>query len=456
MEDRQYTPARSLFVAAEKLYREAAVAQPKHEAAVTSRQSAEDTMKKADAAFKGSARPASFERGKQALADADKALAEDDLETAEPLLTAAAEQFAAARGEADQLNALAAAQQAWSAALAAADEDLLNKHTSSDFQAAKAEAAAAQTQAASGQVPLATSQFKRATTALAAAVADATTKGNAPKAAPAIARLESVVAGRDKFAAEDILAELQTLIPSDPRMAGLREKVAAMPGLKKTESVDLGGGAGIELVLIRPGSFMMGSDSGGEKPVHKVILTQSFYLGKFEVTQEQWQAVMGSNPSNFKGPKLPVENVSWDDCQSFLAELQVKTGRKFMLPTEAQWEYACRAGTTGDYAGNLDAMAWYSENSGNTTHPVGQTRANAWGLYDMHGNVLEWCADRYSDYPSDAVSDPAGPSSGSFRVYRGGSWYDPADFCRSACRNWRIPGGRNYCLGLRLALAPSP
>jgi len=453
LEDRQYTQARALFVVAEKLYREAAVAQGKREAILTSRQSAEDTMKKADVAFRGSARPASFERGKQVLADADKALAEDDFETAKPLLTAAAEQFAVVRGEAEQMNTLADAQQAWSAALAAADEDLLNKHASSDFQAAKAQAAAAQTQAASGQVPLATAQFKLATTALAAAVAAATTKKETTaKAAPVIAQLDSAVAGGDKFGAEDILAELEILIPSDPRMDGLRDKVTAMPA----ESVDLGGGVRIELVLIRPGSFMMGSDSGNgdEKPVHKVTLTQPFHLGKFKVTQEQWQAVMGSNPSNFKGPKLPVENLSWDDCQGFMAKLQEKTGRKFVLPTEAQWEYACRAGTTGDYAGNLDAMAWYNQNSGGTTHPVGQKQPNAWGLYDMHGNVWEWCRDWYGNYPGGSVTDPTGPPQGSLRVIRGGCWGFVAGYCRSAFRGRIDPGIRYVDLGFRLALAP--
>ena len=406
LEERQYTPARSLFVAAEKLYREAAVAQAKREAVVASRQSAEDTMKKADSAFKSSARPASFERGKQALADADKALGEDDLEAAKPLVAAAAEQFGAARAEADQMNALTEAQQAWSAALASADEALLTKHTSADFQAAKAKAAAAQIQASAGQSTTATAQFKQATAALASVVASANTKENAAKAAPVIARLESAVVGRDKFGAEDILAELEKLIPADSRMAGLRDKVAAVPGPKKTESIDLGGGARMELVLVRPGSFTMGSDTGSsdEKPVHKVTLTKPFYLGKFEVTQEQWQSVMGSNPSNFKGPKLPVEQVSWNDCQSFLAKLQEKTGRKFALPTEAQWEYACRAGTTtsysfGDGDASLAEYAWYSPNSASSTHPAGEKKPNPWALRHARqrlGMVRRWVCQSLS------------------------------------------------------------
>ena len=421
LEERQYTPARSLFATAEKLFREAAVLQGKREQVQASRKSVEANLKLADKAFKSEARPASFERGKQALADADKALAEDDLEAAKPLLATAAEQFAAAKGEAEQMNALAEAQQVWSAALATADEDLLNKHVSSQFQAAKSKADAAQAKAAAGQTGTAMAEFKQAAAALAEAIASAKTRENAAKAAPVIARLDAALASRDKFQAEDILAELETLIPSDSRMAALRDKVAALPGPKKSLAIDLGGGVTMEFVLILPGSFTMGSDKGqqsDEKPAHKVTLTKPFYLGKFEVTQEQWEKVMGSNPSNFKGPKLPVEQVSWNDCQSFLAKLQEKSnGQKFALPTEAQWEYACRAGSTGDYCfgdgdANLGEYAWYSSNAGNQTHPVGGKKPNAWGLYDMHGNVCEWCNDASGSYSSGAVSDPMGASSG--------------------------------------------
>ena len=460
LEDRQYTPARSLFVAAEKLYREAATAQAKREAVMASRQSAEDTLKKADAAFKSSARPASFERGKQALADADKALGEDDLEAAKPLLVTAAEQFGAARAEADQMNALGEAQQAWSAALAAVDEELLKKHVAADFQAARAQAEAAQIQASSGQTVAATAQFKQAAAALASVAARANTLANAAKAAPVVARLESAVAVQDKLQAESTLAELEKLIPADSRMAGLRAKTAALPW-GKTGTIDLGGGVQMELVFVRPGSFMMGSDAGSsdEKPVHKVTLAKPFYLGKFEVTQEQWQAVMGSNPSNFKGPKLPVENVSWNDCQSFLTKLQEKTGRKFALPTEAQWEYACRAGTTtrysfGDSDASLAEYGWFSSNSGSTTHPVGERKPNPWGLYDMHGNVWEWCADWFaSSYPSGDATDPQGALSGSSRVLRGGAWIGSAVALRSSFRSDLRP---DYCyyrdIGLRCVM----
>ena len=154
------------------------------------------------------------------------------------------------------------------------------------------------------------------------------------------------------------------------------------------------------------------------------------------------------------GTTLAAENLSWDDCQGFMAKLQEKTGRKFVLPTEAQWEYACRAGTTGDYAGNLDAMAWYNQNSGGTTHPVGQKQPNAWGLYDMHGNVWEWCRDWYGNYPGGSVTDPTGPPQGSLRVIRGGCWGFVAGYCRSAFRGRIDPGIRYVDLGFRLALAP--
>jgi len=195
---------------------------------------------------------------------------------------------------------------------------------------------------------------------------------------------------------------------------------------------------------------------------------KGYWLGKTELTQGQWEALMGSNPANLKnaGRDAPVEQVSWDDAMQFcrkLTERERQAGRlpegyEYTLPTEAQWEYACRAGTTGDYAGNLDAMAWYNQNSGNTAHPVAQKQPNAWGLYDMHGNVWEWCRDWKADYPGGSVRDPTGPSSGSSRVSRGGSWYADADagLCRSAVRLGDGPGLRDFSQGFRFALSSVP
>ena len=219
---------------------------------------------------------------------------------------------------------------------------------------------------------------------------------------------------------------------------------------------------GIEFVLIPAGEFLMGSDNyDDEKPVHRVRISKVFYLGKYEVTQAQWQAVMGDNPSRFKGDTLPVEQVSWEDAQKFIERLNVKEGGpKYRLPTEAEWEYAARAETTtaysfGDDPRQLGEYAWFSENSGNTTHPVGQRKPNPWGLYDMYGNVWEWMQDWYSNAaykgsPSTAV-DPQGPSPGSYPVYRGGSWRAGAAYCRSASRRGRdAPGDRYGGHGLRL------
>ena len=238
---------------------------------------------------------------------------------------------------------------------------------------------------------------------------------------------------------------------------------------KESLAVDLGGGMSIEFVLIRPGSFMMGSMTGNidEKPPHKVTLSKPFYLGKYEVTQEQWQAVMGRNPSQFKGPQNPVENVRREDCQVFIGRLNKKAGAAvFRLPTEAEWEYACRAGSTTDFSfgeaeTTLGDYAWYIANSGiASTHPVGQKKPNAWGLYDMHGNVMEWCLDGYGDYTGAAVTDPVGTAPISYRiprwVVRGGSWSDDAGDCRSARRNGREPGGWFFTLGFRLLRNVSP
>jgi formylglycine-generating enzyme required for sulfatase activity len=218
-----------------------------------------------------------------------------------------------------------------------------------------------------------------------------------------------------------------------------------------------------ELVRIPPGTFTMGSDFGNsdEKPMTRVTFTKAFWLGKYQVTQQYWFAVMGTKPSFFQDGRRPVENVSWDEAMEFCRRLtetakaagQLPEGYAYMLPSEAQWEYACRAGTTGDFAGQVEAMAVYSENAGGTTHVVGTKQANAWGLHDMHGNVWDWCLDWKGSYSGGSVIDPMGAASGSLRVYRGGSWSDGAGFCRSANRCGNSPGVRFHDLGFRLALS---
>ncbi len=250
-------------------------------------------------------------------------------------------------------------------------------------------------------------------------------------------------------------------------------------------------GLGMEFVYIQPGTFIMGSPTNepGRDSVeaqHRVTLTKGFYMQTTEVTQGQWKALMGSNPSRFKscGDNCPVEKVSWKAVQKFIRKLNRREGgATYRLPTEAEWEYTARAGSDTAFANgviselkcgydsNLDAMGWYCGNAGVRysgcydastwggpkcvgTHRVAQKRPNAWGVYDMHGNVFEWCADRYGDYPAGSVTDPTGPSSGSSRVVRGGSWYYCARCCRSADRLGPEPGYRRSLLGFRLALSP--
>jgi formylglycine-generating enzyme required for sulfatase activity len=217
---------------------------------------------------------------------------------------------------------------------------------------------------------------------------------------------------------------------------------------------------GMSFVFIEPGTFMMGSDGeSDERPVHYVTLTKGYYMQTTEVTQGQWRKVMGNNPSNFNncGDDCPVEQVSWDDIQEFIKKLDRMEGHsRYRLPTEAEWEYACRAGSDTPYANDnsLDSMGWYDGNSRSKTHTVAQKQPNNWGLYDMHGNVWEWCQDGYGDYSSGSVSDPEGASSGSRRVLRGGSWYHFAQLCRSASRLRFLPGSYGSPYGFRLALSP--
>jgi formylglycine-generating enzyme required for sulfatase activity len=246
---------------------------------------------------------------------------------------------------------------------------------------------------------------------------------------------------------------------------------------------------GMKLVLIPKGTFMMGSpgsEIGREKKQtqHEVTISKDYYLGVTEVTQGQYEKVMGTNPSFFQGDEVaernpdtgrvikevdssnhPVEQVSWEDAIDFCKKLsdlpgEKAAGRVYRLPTEAQWEYACRAGSKsaysfGESSKSLGDYAWFAGKSNGQTHPVGEKKATAWGLYDMQGNVFEWCSDWYDEYPKGAVSDPTGPKEGSLRVFRGGCWDGVAELCKSADRAYGLPSSRIYGIGFRVALSSS-
>ena len=214
-------------------------------------------------------------------------------------------------------------------------------------------------------------------------------------------------------------------------------------------------GVSFKMIAVKGGTFQMGSDDG-YNAVHQVTLSD-YYIGETEVTQELWNAVMGSNPSYFYGNmQRPVETVSWNDCQTFISRLNELTGETFRLPTEAQWEYAARGGYKSKgytYSGSnaIDDVAWHWYNSDRTTHPVKTKAPNELGIYDMSGNVWEWCSDWYGSYSSAAQTYPTGPSTGSYRVIRDGSWGDYATDCRVAGRRPITPTNSFDCLGLRLA-----
>lgn len=225
----------------------------------------------------------------------------------------------------------------------------------------------------------------------------------------------------------------------------------------------------LEMVLIPAGTFMMGSPDNevgrenDEGPQHQVTLTKSFYMGKYEVTQAQWLVMMESNPSDFKGNNRPVENVSWDDCQSFIQKLNQLEQGTFRLPTEAEWEYSCRAGTTTRYYwgddqnySQIGQHAWYPNNSSSQTQEVGLKLPNAWGLFDMSGNVWEWCQDGYGKYTSNPQVDPIGVIASSGSLLRGGACWYSIWYCRSASRYHRFPLSGNELLGLRLVRSLTP
>jgi hypothetical protein len=239
-------------------------------------------------------------------------------------------------------------------------------------------------------------------------------------------------------------------------------------GLPIEKDVDLGGGVMLRLVLIPAGRFIMGSPYsevahqwGGDNDEtrHGVTITRPYYLGKVELTQAQWQAVMGDNPSTFKGIEYPVESVGWTDAAVFCEKAAGKLGLPIRLPTEAEWEFACRAGTTGAFGESseikaLDAAGWYGGNSGARLHRVGEKSPNRWGLYDMRGNVWEWCQDWAGPFSNEPVSDPQGPAPNQYedRVLRGGCWRNAPGFCRSAARDFDALDDRSGFVGFRVAM----
>ena len=262
----------------------------------------------------------------------------------------------------------------------------------------------------------------------------------------------------------------QVVRPNRPMAKPTKPKPT--PKLKTNRNIDTMQTANLSVVLknlvdnmvyVEGGTFMMGATSeqgsdaySSEKPAHQVTL-YSFYIGKYEVTQEEWETVMGSNPSNFKGAKLPVENVSWYDSQEFISKLNELTGLKFRLPTEAEWEYAARGGNRSmgyEFAGSngLNIVGWCDGISDDKTHEVGKKQPNELGLFDMSGNVFEWCYDWKGTYNSSLQTNPQGPSNGMHRVCRGGSWCYGVESCRVSDRNDRAPDERSDMIGLRLAL----
>ena len=271
-------------------------------------------------------------------------------------------------------------------------------------------------------------------------------------------KVELRKSGYTAWAKEITVAEGQTVSLN----ATLTKQTAQTAQTSQTSTSSTSVNAFCEMVYVEGGTFTMGDTFGGgnsdERPTHSVTLSP-FYIGKYEVTQAQWKSVMGNNPSNFKGDNLPVENVSWNDIQEFIRKLNAKTGKKYRLPTEAEWEYAARGGRKSqgyEYSGSndIDAVAWYYYNSNDKTHPVGQKQPNELGIYDMTGSVWEWCADWRGSYSGWSQTNPTGPSSGSSRVLRGGCWYNYASRCRVLYRAGDDPSNRfNYC-GFRLVLCP--
>ena len=292
----------------------------------------------------------------------------------------------------------------------------------------------------------------------------------------------SFVVACDGYESEEGTVKLKASAPSNLQITLTKETmaiqqstvaqptVAQQPVVQPTVtnsdniSIPVKDGISIDMVRVEAGTFTMGATpemkepDDDEKPTHQVTLANDYYIGKYEVTQALGQAVRGNNPSYSKGNNLPVERVSWDDCQEFISKLNRITGKKFRLPTEAEWEYAARGGNKSrgyQYSGssNLSDVAWYKDNSGSKTHTVGSRQANELGIYDMSGNVWEWCQDCFGTYSNSSQVNPTGANSRSTRAIRGGCWYYSAGCCSSSYRDYNTPGSRFDNLGFRLILS---
>ena len=291
----------------------------------------------------------------------------------------------------------------------------------------------------------------------------------------------SFVVACDGYESEEGMVKLKVSAPSNLQITLTKEAMATQSTVSQPTvaqrhvvqapvtngnniSIPVKDGISIDMVRVEAGTFTMGATPemkdpyDWEKPTHQVTLTNDYYIGKYEVTQALWQAVMDNNPSYFKGDDLPVEKVSWDDCQEFISKLNSITGKTFRIPTEAEWEYAARGGNKSrgnQYSGssNLSDVAWYKDNSNSKNHTVGSKQANELGIYDMSGNVMEWCQDLYGKYSSSSQTNPTGANNGYSRVIRGGSWYFTARDCRSSYRDKDAPDNRYNNLGLRLVLS---
>ena len=459
-----YGKAKDLFERAAGIYKTAqseAMAANHNEdsrAAYAQKKNAETERLEAVAAFRTDTRPESFVHAANDQKEGEAALAQQDFVKAKVLYARAYEGYKAARADATKTYKAEILRAAWNKQMAVADAMSLEPQAVGELAKWKvqAELATALITKDPGQ---AVEKFATATAAVKEVIAQVRTKANFPKSGPVVTQMENALRSGNWLQVHWTLGQLEQLIPSDPRMISYRAKAAALPWPKEV-SLALGGGLPMNFALIQPGSFEMGE--GKEK--HKVTLTKPFYLGRFEVTQQQWQAVMGNNPSGNRGNSNPVEYITWNACQDLVAKVNaMMSGVKIALPSEAQWEYACRAGTTtkfcyGEDEGRLEEYAWYASiNRGtidrnSSTHAVGTKKPNAWGLYDMHGNVGEYCSDWYGPYPTDALEDPQGPASGSERVWRGGSSRDMPDELMSGARKSFLPDNVLSNSGLRLVL----